>query len=225
MLFLTAFFLNLSLGQVTANGFISQQAKSITGKVTDQTGTSLPGVSIVVKGTTNGTISDNNGNYSFSNLPANATLLISFIGMKSQEVVIGNSSSVNITLEAQIVDVDEVVVVGYGTQKRSGISGSVATVKTKDLIAKPTSDLEGMLKGKVPGLYVSLNDARPGGSSNVLLRGIKSLKGGNSPLYVVDGVAVSNINEININDVESISVLKDAASQSIYGARASNGVI
>ncbi|MEI6276832.1 MAG: TonB-dependent receptor, partial [Prolixibacteraceae bacterium] len=172
-----------------------------------------------------GTISDNNGNYSFSNLPANSTLLISFIGMKSQEVAIGTSSSVNITLEPQIVNVDEVVVVGYGAQKRIDISGSVATVKVDKLIAQPTTDLQGMLKGKVPGLYVTLSDARPGGSSNVLLRGIKSLKGGNSPLYVVDGVAISSINEININDVESLSVLKDASAQAIYGARASNGVI
>lgn len=201
------------------------QRREITGNVKDAKGITLPGVSVVVKGTTNGTTTDANSQFSLS-VPTDAkTLVFSFIGMKTIEVPIGTSNSFSVVLEEETVGVDEVVVVGYGTQKRSGISGSVATVKTKDLVAKPSSDLQGMLKGKVPGLYVSLSDARPGGSSNVLLRGIKSLKGGNAPLYVVDGVAISNINEININDVESISVLKDAASQSIYGARASNGVI
>jgi len=201
------------------------QNRTLSGKVTEANGNTLPGVTVSAKGTTVGTITDMNGNYSLTVTPEVKIIVFSFVGMKTMEVQIGTSSSMNVVLEPDVVSVDEVVVVGYGTQKRSGISGSVATVKTKDLIARPTSDLQGMLKGRVSGLYVSLNDARPGGSSNVLLRGIKSLKGGNSPLYVVDGVAVSNINEININDVESISVLKDAASQSIYGARASNGVI
>jgi TonB-linked SusC/RagA family outer membrane protein len=201
------------------------QNRTLSGKVTEANGSTLPGVTVSAKGTTVGTITDMNGKYSLTVTPEARILVFSFVGMKTIEMPIGTSASMNVVLEPDVVSVDEVVVVGYGTQKRSGISGSVATVKTKDLIARPTSDLQGMLKGRVSGLYVSLNDARPGGSSNVLLRGIKSLKGGNSPLYVVDGVAVSNINEININDVESISVLKDAASQSIYGARASNGVI
>jgi TonB-linked SusC/RagA family outer membrane protein len=201
------------------------QSRNLSGKVTDLNGITLPGVTVFVKGTTTGTITDTNGTYSLAIGQTARTLVFSYIGMKTQEVGIGAISTINIKLEAEVVSVDEVVVVGYGTQKRGEISGAVSTVKVKDLIAQPTSDLQGMLKGKVPGLYVTLNDARPGGSSNVLLRGIKSLKGGNSPLYIVDGVAISNINEININDVESISVLKDAASQSIYGARASNGVI
>ncbi len=201
------------------------QLKTITGRVSEINSGTLAGVTVIAKGSTKGTITDVNGNYTLSVSSDVKTLVFSFVGMKTEEVPIGTSSNINVVLKPDVVNVDEVVVVGYGTQKRSGISGAVATVKTKDLVAQPTSDLQGMLKGKVPGLYVTLNDARPGGSSNVLLRGVKSLKGGNSPLYVVDGVAISNINEININDVESISVLKDAASQSIYGARASNGVI
>lgn len=201
------------------------QKKEITGSVKDMKGLSLPGVSVIVKGTTIGTITDANSQFRLS-VPLDAKILVfSFVGMKTIELPIGTRTTISVALEEETVGVDEVVVVGYGTQKRSGISGAVTTVKTKDLVSQPTSDLQGMLKGKVPGLYVTLSDARPGGSSNVLLRGIKSLKGGNSPLYVVDGVAISNINEININDVESISVLKDAASQAIYGARASNGVI
>ena len=213
---------------ITANNTpsaFSQQQKSISGKVTDSSGASLPGVSVVIKGTTTGTITDANGNYSLSNVPENAILQFSFVGMKAQEMVVAGKKSINVTLVEDAIGVDEVVVIGYGTQKRSDITGSVTTVKTDELIAQPTADLQGMLKGKVAGLYVTMGDARPGGDSNVLLRGTRSLKGGNSPLYVVDGVALSSINELNIDDVESISVLKDASSQAIYGARASNGVI
>ena len=201
------------------------QSRTITGKVTDSGKSSLPGVTVILKGTTTGTITDVDGKYTLNCTPDAKTLVFSYIGMKSQEVAIGTSSTINVMLESDVFGVDEVVVVGYGTQKRSDITGSVASVKTDELIAQPTADLQGMLKGKVAGLYVTMGDARPGGDSNVLLRGTRSLKGGNSPLYVVDGVALSSINELNIDDVESISVLKDASSQAIYGARASNGVI
>ena len=147
------------------------QSRNISGKVTELNGVTLPGVSVVVKGTTTGTITDVNGNYSLA-IGSDARILeFSYIGMKTKEAVIGTSSTVNITLEAESVDVDEVVVVGYGTQRRGDISGSVATVKTDELVAQPTSDLQGMLKGKVPGLYVTLSDARPGGSSNVFTKG------------------------------------------------------
>lgn len=203
----------------------NQQPNSITGKVVDTSGTSLPGVSVVVKGTTTGTITDVNGYYSISNIPANSMLQFTFVGMKAQEIAVNGRQVINVTLISEIINVDEVVIVGYGSQRKSDISGSVATVKADKLIAQPTTDLQGMLKGKVAGLYVTMNDARPGGNSTVLLRGTRSLKGENSPLYVVDGVALSSINELNINDVETISVLKDASSQAIYGARASNGVI
>jgi len=208
-------------------GFLSSFAQNITvrGNVKGEDGTALPGVTVVVKNTTQGTVSDMNGNFSISNVPGNGSLVFSFIGMQTKEIAIAGKSTINVVLESETIGVDEIVVVGYGTQKRSDITGSVASVKTDELVALPTVDLQGMLKGKVAGLYVTMGDARPGGDSNVLLRGTRSLKGGNSPLYVVDGVALSSINEININDVESISVLKDASSQAIYGARASNGVI
>lgn len=201
------------------------QNRKISGMITDNKNELLPGVTIYVKGTTNGTTSDVSGSYALTVDSDAKTLVFSYIGMKTSEVEIGTSSQLNVTLQPEIVDVEEVVVVGYGTQKRSDISGSVATVNTDKLIAIPTTDIQGMLKGKVAGLYVTTADARPGGSSAVLLRGIHSLKGGNAPLYVVDGVPMGSINELNINDVESMSVLKDASSQAIYGARASNGVI
>jgi TonB-dependent starch-binding outer membrane protein SusC len=218
---LTFHLLFLMLFAMAANA----QSVRITGKVTGPDGLEMPGVTVVIKGTTSGTITNFEGNYEIPGVPQNGTLVFSFVGMKPQEIAVAGKTTINVRLETESFGVDEVVVVGYGTQRRGDIAGSVATVKTDELIAQPTTDLQGMLKGKVAGLYVTMNDARPGGDSNVLLRGIRSLKGGNSPLYVVDGVALSTINELNIDDVESISVLKDASSQAIYGARASNGVI
>ena len=213
----------LFLVLVGINGFAQQ--KTVTGKVVDEDGVALAGVNVVQKGTTNGTSTDSDGKYSIQINDANQVLVFSFIGMIAQEIDVTGNQSVDVILKTESTILDEVVVVGYGSRRKSDISGSVATVKTTDLIAQPTTDLQGMLKGRVAGLYVTVGDARPGGSSNVLMRGIRSLKGGNSPLYVVDGVAMSSINELNIDDVESISVLKDASSQAIYGARASNGVI
>ncbi|MDP4289888.1 MAG: TonB-dependent receptor [Bacteroidota bacterium] len=208
------------------NGMLLQQQKLI-GSVTDaQTGESLPGVSVLIKGTTKGTVTDKQGKFSFTNIEPNAILVVSFVGYEKQEITINNTRQISIKLLAIIQKLDEVVVIGYGTQKRSNISGSIATVKTSELIAQPTSDLQGMLRGQVAGLNVTVSDARPGGNSAVLLRGERSLMGSNSPLYVVDGIPIStSINDLNINDIETISVLKDASSQAIYGARASNGVI
>ncbi len=185
---------------LTGLGSFSQN-RIISGKVTGKDEVSIPGVTVVVKGTTNGTITDMNGNYSLQTGPGARILVFSYIGMKTREVVISTSNVINVVMEEEAISMDEVVVVGYGTQRRSDIAGSVATVKTDELIAKPTTDLQGMLKGQISGLYVTLSDARPGGSSNVLLRGVRSLKGGNEPLYVVDGVPIGSINEINIDDV------------------------
>lgn len=202
-----------------------QAAKSVAGKVSDTDGNPLPGVTVVVVGTTNGIITDAAGRFTLTGIPENAALRFSFVGMKTQEIAVGKKTVINVVLEEETIGLKEIVAVGYGTQRRSEITGAVASVKTEQLIAQPTADLQSMLKGKVPGLYVTTNDARPGGSSDVLLRGIRSLKGGNAPLYVVDGVPLSSINEINIDDIETMSVLKDATSQAIYGSRASNGVI
>ena len=204
---------------------VDAQNIRVSGKVIGQDGLEMPGVTVVIKGTTLGTITNFDGNYDIPGVPQDGVLVFSFVGMKAQEIAVTGRTTINVTLETESIGVDEIVVVGYGTQRRGDIAGSVATVKTDELIAQPTADLQGMLKGKVAGLYVTLGDARPGGDSNVLLRGIRSLKGGNSPLYVVDGVPLSTINELNIDDVESISVLKDASSQAIYGARDRKSVV
>ncbi len=184
----------------------------------------MPGVNVYIKGSSVGAVTDINGQYSLT-VRSRDVLVFSFIGYENQEVLVGDQGEISVIMVPQSVALDEVVVVGYGNKKKSDLTGSVSSVKASELVGTPTADLQGMLKGQVAGLDVSVGSAAPGGSSTVLLRGTNSLKGGTQPLYVVDGFPVSSINEININDVETVSVLKDAAAQAIYGARASNGVI
>ncbi|MFZ4521295.1 MAG: SusC/RagA family TonB-linked outer membrane protein [Bacteroidales bacterium] len=185
---------------------------------------SIPGVNVVVKGSTHGVSTDINGKYSIQ-ADKKDILVFSFIGFRPQEILVGDQKDIDVVLIPVSTNLDEVVVVGYGSKKKSDLIGSVSSVKNSDMIAIPSSDIQGMLKGQVAGLTVSVANAAPGGGSNVLLRGINSLRGGTSPLYVVDGLPIDNINEINVNDIETVSVLKDASAQAIYGARASNGVI
>ena len=185
---------------------------------------SIPGVNVVVKGTSHGVSTDIDGRFSIQ-AEAKDILVFSFIGFQPQEVKVGVQKEISVVLVPVSTNLDEVVVVGYGSKKKSDLIGAVSSVINSELIAIPSSDIQGMLRGQVAGLAVSVANAAPGGSSNVLLRGVNSLKGGTSPLYVVDGLPIDNINEINVNDIETVSVLKDASAQAIYGARASNGVI
>lgn len=201
---------------------VMQQQKSVNGKVTDSTGGSLPGVSVVVKGTTNGTITDADGNYSLSNIPENAILQFSFIGMKSKEVKLNGMTVINIQMEDMTIDVDEVVVTGYSVEKKKDIVGSVAIVDTKEMLSTPSGNLGTQLQGRVAGLTVS-SDGGMGSSAKVRIRGFGSF-GSSDPLYIIDGVPGS-IDALNPNDIESVQVLKDAASASVYGARAASGVI
>lgn len=207
--------------------FSASAQNVITGKVTGPDGKPLPKVSVIIQGTSMGTATSSDGTYSISaTKPSGNTLVFSSVGYEDQKISQKGKSVINVQLSTSEQSLNNVVVVGYGTQRRSDISGSVATIKVSNLVNQPTADITGMLRGQVPGLNVTVNDARPGGSSNVLLRGIRSLKGSNSPLYVVDGVPITtSINDLNIDDIASISVLKDASSQAIYGSRASNGVI
>ncbi len=217
------FFLSLLL----LPGITLAQTNQIKGKVTDESGQPLPKASVLIKGTSIGTFTAGDGTFTLNPAkPSGNTLLVSSVGYKDMEVSQQGNDFINVQLKLADESLNSVVVVGYGTQKRSDISGSVATIKVGNLVDQPTADITGMLRGQVPGLNVTVNDARPGGSSNVLLRGIRSLKGSNSPLYVVDGVPITtSINDLDIDDIASISVLKDASSQAIYGSRASNGVI
>lgn len=204
----------------------SQQQKSISGKVTDSSGAPLPGVSVVVKGTTSGTITDANGNYSISNIPANTNLQFSFVGMKTQEIAVDGKTNINVTLAEDAIGIEEVVAVGYGTQKKSDLTGAVYSVKSESLRDKPNANILQSLQGIVPGLVITNTQSAPGSSPEIRIRGEKSLSASNNPLIILDGIPFEgNLNDISANDIESASVLKDASSAAIYGARASNGVI
>jgi len=201
-----------------------QSVKKVTGKITDQTGASLPGVSVVVKGTTTGIITDASGNYSLSGIPANATLQFSFVGMKMQEIAVGNKTTINVVLTEESIGLEEVVAIGYGTQKKVNVIGSVTTVGSDVLNTAPVSMVSNALAGRIPGAIVQQGSGEPGNNAaSILIRG-KATLGDNSPLIVVDGIAGRDMNSLQPTDIESITVLKDA-SAAIYGARAANGVI
>ena len=197
-----------------------QQKKSISGKVTDSSGSPLPGVTVVVKGTTIGMITDGNGSYSLSNLPADAVMKFSFVGMKVQEVPIGNKGILNVVLLDESIGLEEVVAVGYGTQKKVNMTGAVQVVKGDALVNRSTATVSQALQGKVTGVNFNAGTYgfEPGAALNVQIRGQ------GSPLVLIDGVPGS-MNGLNPNDIESMSVLKDAAASAIYGAQAPYGVI
>jgi TonB-linked SusC/RagA family outer membrane protein len=196
------------------------QTRSISGKITDAKGATLPGVSVVVKGTTIGVITDLNGNYSLSNVPQNATLQFSFVGMKPQEVVMtGNKTTFNITLQDEVFGVEEVVVVGYGVQKKVTLTGAVSAIKSENLITTKSNNVQNLLSGKIAGVQVTQKTSEPGRFDNDF-----QIRGMGAPLVVVDGVPRDNFNKLDANEIESISVLKDG-SAAIYGVRAANGVV
>lgn len=202
-----------------------QQLHKVTGKVTNTSGELLPGVSVVVKGTTIGTITDINGIYSISDIPENSILQFSFVGMKTQESNVENKEIIDIVLVENAVGLEEVVVVGYGTQKKASLTGSITSVKNEEITRSPSIGVSNSLAGLLPGVVALNRSGEPGNdNSSILIRGM-STTGTTSPLVVVDGIqGYSGWERINSDDIESISILKDA-SAAIYGARAANGVI
>lgn len=211
--------------------------KKITGKVTDNKGAPVPNASVQVKGGNTGTVTQPDGTYSLT-VPAGAAILVfSSVDMISQEVAIGGKTSITVSLVAAEKGLQEVVVVGYGTQKKASVTGSIATIKTADIENKPFSSVDKALQGAVAGLQSVASSGAPGANQAILIRGVSSISASNSPLWVVDGIPINTgdvsrltttsnlLTTMNPNDIESISVLKDAASQSIYGSRAANGVI
>lgn len=231
--------------------WVAHAQRSLSGRVLDETGQNLPGVSIVVKGTTIGTVSAADGSFTIAVPEAqadNAVLVFSFIGYTRQEIPVGQRSTFNISMVPDVQTLNEIVVVGYGTMKREDIAGSVASVNTKDLPQVANASVDQLLTGRVPGLNIAQRSAQPGGGLNINVRNAISPLGNNSPLYVIDGVPVFNnasaerslsdgkigfgggvdrnpLNSINPSDIESIDVLKDASATAIYGANAANGVI
>ena len=190
----------------------------VNGKVTDTSGTTLPGTSVSVKGSTNGTITNNSGNYSLINIPEKATLVFSFIGMKSQEIAVDGKSTINVILNDDNVGIDEVVVVGYGTQKRQNVTGAVSQISGKELLKAPVGNISNMLGGLISGVVALQQSGQPGSDgASIIVRGTGAK-------YIVDGIA-RNISEIDPNEIASISVLKDASSASVYGLDANSVVI
>lgn len=200
-----------------------QQGKKVTGKVTDQSGASLPGVTVVVKGTSTGSITDINGNYSLSNLAANPTLLFSFVGMKAQEINVENKSVINVVMEEVAIGLEEVVAIGYGTVRKADLTGAVSVIKGAELKNVSALSVASAMQGLVSGVNIRSSGAI-GSEPDVEIRGLGNFTN-NNPLYVIDGLPTTGNRDFNVNDIASIQILKDASAAAIYGSRAANGVI
>ena len=226
MFLLTSYLPVLSAGLVggdSSDGAFVLQDRIINGTVLDQGGEPLPGVTVSVLGTTTGTATDLDGNYTLS-VPGDATLVFSFIGFVSQNVAVGNQSVINITLEEDVSSLEEVVVVGYGTQRRGNLTGSVDQISSEVFENRPMTNLTQGLQGVMPNVNVRLMDGNPSGSPAINIRGTTSIGAGGNALVLIDNVE-GDPSLVNPNDIESITVLKDAASAAIYGARGAFGVI
>ena len=234
-----------TIGSPATRIFEEQQApqkKEIRGKVTDSSGTPIPGATIIISGTTTGAITDAEGNYSISVSSNAKSLKFSFVGLKTIEVQIGNSKKIDIVLESETTSINEVVAIGYGTMKKRDLVGAISSVRSEDIIVSSNSDIGHALQGKAAGLMIRENSAQPGGGLDIMIRGAGSVNASNAPLIVVDGFPITDLqqpesgnryqagtqsilNSFNPNDIQSIEVLKDASATSIYGARAAHGVI
>lgn len=249
------FLIVISIGISAILPGYAQSGSVIKGKITGSDNRALPGVNVIVKGTIQGVTSDAEGNYSVTLKEKNVILQFSFIGYQTKEIVVGKQSIINIILEEDVRNIDEVIITGYGSQKKKDLTGSISRVKAEELVQASTASFSEMMQGKVAGVQISQSTGSPGGNVNVMIRGISSITGGTQPLYVVDGFPVSTGSEgsnmlafgpgtytsagmannvqsrtnplasINPADIESIEILKDASATAIYGSRGSNGVI
>ncbi|RIH65431.1 SusC/RagA family TonB-linked outer membrane protein [Mariniphaga sediminis] len=202
----------------------AQQSKKVSGKVTDPGGQPLPGVTVVVKGTTQGTVTNSEGDYSLSNISEGATLVFSFLGMKAQEVAVAGQSRIDVSMEEETIGLEEVVAVGYGTVKKIDLTGSVGSISSETIAQKGSVNAMEAIQGRVAGVDIGASSGRAGTEFSINIRGVNSLEGG-SPIYVVDGIVTGDINYLNPQDIERIDILKDASSSAVYGSRGSNGVV
>ncbi|HPR31887.1 MAG TPA: TonB-dependent receptor plug domain-containing protein, partial [Prolixibacteraceae bacterium] len=200
------------------------QEKTITGKVTDNNGNPMIGVSVVVLGTTTGTVTDIDGNYSLI-VPERSKIQFSFIGYVPQTLDVGNRTTLDVVLVEQATDIDEVVVVGYGTMKKTDLTGSVGFINTEALVQKGTPSLLESMQGAVAGVNITQSGGRNQAGFDIQIRGKSSINADVTPLYVVDGVICGDIDFLNPQDIERIDILKDASSTAIYGSRATAGVV
>lgn len=225
----TVFDKQIVLTNINIVNQMTAQQRSLSGKVVDTSGEPLPGVTVLIKGSSNGTVTNIDGEYILHNIPENSIIQFSFMGMRSQEIEAGTKATIDVILQEETIGLEEVVAVGYGTQKRVNMTGSVASVGAQKLENRPMVNLSSGLGGLAAGVQVRQSSGKPGSDgASILVRGTGTFQGSNSPMVVIDGVVVDEsnaINSINSEDVESISVLKDAASAAIYGSRAANGVI
>ncbi|SEG01529.1 SusC/RagA family TonB-linked outer membrane protein [Algoriphagus boritolerans] len=202
---------------------LAQSTVQVQGTIIDSTGEPLPGVNVVIKGTAVGTVSDLDGKYTL-NVPSDAVLVFSFVGFISQEIPVNNQTVINLTLAEDTSDLDEFVVVGYGLQRKSDLTGAISSIKSEEINRLPVSNVTQSLQGRVSGVQVTSNSGAPGAGTTIRIRGVGTLNN-SSPLFVVDGMLLDDIDFLNPNDVESMEVLKDASATAIYGSRGANGVV
>ncbi len=211
------------LGVILSSGIYAQS--TVTGTVSDANGP-IPGANVIVKGTSNGAVTDFDGNYTLNDVPADGILVFSFVGYEAQEIPVNNQSQINATLENDLESLNEVVVIGYGTQSRESVTGSVVSLKGDELNEVPSANFQQALQGRAAGVQIQTTSTRPGAAPQIRIRGVRSLSGNNDPLIVLNGIPFSgSINDINVNDIASLDILKDASATAIYGSRGANGVI
>lgn len=212
----------LALGLIC---LVASAQHTVSGVVKDSQGAPLPGVSVIVEGTTQGTVTDFDGNYTIANVPESANLQASFIGFTTQVIAVGNQTTIDFTLKDETQELGEVVAVGYGTMKKTDITGSIASVSTEKLVSKGATSVMENLQGSVPGVNITQSSGRTNGGFNIEIRGKSSINSDTKPIYVIDGVVCSDMDFLNPQDIERLDVLKDASSTAIYGSRATAGVI
>lgn len=241
---LTSFFMLLCMLLISIEGVSQGDERTVSGQVVSNEGMPLPGVSIVKKGTTTGTVTDSDGRFSIS-ASANDILVFSFIGFQQQEMPVGDKSVIDLQMEEDVKQLKELVVVGYGTVEKSDLTGSVVSIKPDEMTAGANLTLEQMMQGRAAGVNIKSKSGEPGGAISIKIRGASSITAGNEPLYVIDGIPFDNtapirgtgagfvgnpnprnpLNALNPNDIASIEILKDASATAIYGSRGSNGVV
>ena len=208
---------------------LQAQSVEVTGTVTNKAGEPLRGASVIIRGTNTGTTTDASGNYKITLPRKGDVLVISYTGLTTQELTITRPGPLNVQLDnTNAASLNEVVVVGYGQQRRSNVTGAIATVSTKELVRTPVTDMSNALQGRVPGIITKQASGEPGAdAASIYIRGVSTFGGSNEPLYVVDGIVRDkrDFSQLDANEIESVSVLKDASSAAIFGVKGANGVI